>query len=219
MEGPAKTRKRDLVGRSRAGDTIPVQKLANHADPDRELVLRSQEGDTRAFDELVDRHSRRLYGLVYNMTGNHEDSNDILQEVFAKAFRSIRRFRGKSTFGTWIYSIALNMSRNFLRKRSRRREFQFDPLSPGIYQDDEFEPLVAKGSPDNQVNLNELQVRLNEALMQLSEDHRAVVIMFDIQGMPHAKISDVLGVSAGTVRSRLFYAHQQLQNYLEEFRR
>ena len=79
--------------------------------------------------------------------------------------------------------------------------------------------MTATSNPVKEANIHELQQRLNDAMMQLSEDHRAVVTMFDIQGMPHAEISEILGVSAGTVRSRLFYAHRQLQNYLEEFRK
>ena len=86
-------------------------------DPDAELVQRAQDGDTRAFDELVEKYSRKLYGLVYNMTSNKEDTHDLLQDIFAKAYRSRKRFRGKSTFYTWIYSISVNMSLNFLKKR------------------------------------------------------------------------------------------------------
>ena len=81
--------------------------------PDEELVARTQAGDARAFDQLVVRFSPRLYGLVYNMTSNHEDTNDLLQEIFAKAYRSIKGFQGKSSFYTWMHSIAVNMAINF----------------------------------------------------------------------------------------------------------
>ena len=94
-----------------------------------------------------------------------------------------------------------------------------DDVDINIQNDKEFIELTATSGPVRETNLNELQQRLNEAMMRLSHDHRAVVTMFDIQGMPHAEISKILGVSEGTVRSRLFYAHQQLQNYLEEFRK
>lgn len=187
-------------------------------DDDADLVERAKGGDTAAFDELVIKHSPKLYGLVYHMTSNHEDTNDVLQDVFAKAYRSLKRFRGKSAFYTWIYSIAVNMTLNFLKKRNRQRKFSLDDLDSNIQNDKDFLELTGGSTPEEEANLSELQQRLNEAMMQLSEDHRAVVTMFDIQGMPHAEISKILGVSEGTVRSRLFYAHRQLQTHLDEFR-
>ena len=98
-------------------------------DEDANLVERAQNGDTAAFDELVIKHSPKLYGLVYHMTANHEDTNDVLQDVFAKAYRSLKRFRGNSAFYTWIYSIAVNMTLNFLKKRKRQRKFSLDDSS------------------------------------------------------------------------------------------
>ena len=187
-------------------------------DPDYEFVQRAQEGDTRAFDELVFKYSKKLYGLVYNMTSNKEDTHDLLQDIFAKAYRSLRHFRGKSTFYTWIYSISVNMTLNFLKKRKRRASMSLDDIDSGIQNDPAFVDQGHRANPRHQSNIHELQKKLNEALQALSEDHRAVVTMFDIQGMPHAEISKILGVSEGTVRSRLYYAHQQLQGHLEEFR-
>ena len=187
--------------------------------PDIDLVARTQAGDARAFDELVIKYSPRLYGLVYNMTSNHEDANDLLQEVFAKAFRSINGFRGKSSFYTWIHSIAVNMTINFLKKRGRRFQMSLDDVDLNIQNDKEFIELTATSSPVRQADLSELQQKLNESMLKLSPEHRAVVTMFDIQGMPHAEISKILGVSEGTIRSRLFYAHRQLQAHLDEFRK
>ncbi|MCF6314414.1 MAG: sigma-70 family RNA polymerase sigma factor [Verrucomicrobiales bacterium] len=188
-------------------------------DEDKGLVSRARDGDTVAFDELVVKYTPRLYGLVYHMTSNHEDTNDVLQDVFAKAYRSLKRFQEKSTFYTWIYSISVNMTLNFLKKRGRRRAMSLDDVDMAIERDPDFIEATSKSDPVREVNINELQQRLNVALQELSDDHRAVVTMFDIQGMPHAEISKILGVSEGTVRSRLFYAHRQLQNYLEEFRK
>ena len=186
-------------------------------DPDADLVKRTQEGDTQAFDELIMKYSRKLYGLVYNMTSNKEDTHDLLQDIFAKAYRSLGRFRGNSTFYTWIYSIAVNMTLNFLKKRKRRSGYSFDDVDSGIQNDPAFIDQRHHSNPRRQSNIHELQKKLNEAMQTLSEEHRAVVTMFDIQGMPHAEISQILGVSEGTVRSRLYYAHKQLQGYLEEF--
>ncbi len=185
---------------------------------DAELVARTQAGEPEAFDELVIKYSPRLYSLVYNMTSNHEDTNDLMQDIFAKAYRSIQGFRGKSSFYTWLHSIGANMTINFLKKRGRRFNMSLDDVDANIQNDKEFIEATTGTNPVREADLGELQQRLNEAMMKLSYEHRIVVTMFDIQGTPHAEISKILGVSEGTVRSRLFYAHRQLQNYLEEFR-
>ncbi len=185
---------------------------------DSELVTLAQEGDTRAFDQLVRKYTPKLYGLIYNMTSNREDTADLLQDVFAKAYRSLKRFMGRSSFYTWIYSIAVNMTLNFLKKRGRYHKVSLDDVDTGIENDPEFIKITtANGGTLRDVNIHELQKRLNEAMMRLSEDHRTVVTLYDIQGLQHAEISKILGVSEGTVRSRLFYAHRQLQNHLEDF--
>ena len=186
---------------------------------DPELVARTQGGDPAAFDELVVRYTPRLYGLVYNMTSNHEDTNDLLQDVFAKAYRSICNFRGKSSFYTWMHSIAVNMTINFLKKRKRRQHPSLNDPDSSIENDPDFIAATSNGDPLNEISIHELQKKLNASMMKLSHEHRAVVTMFDIQGIPHAEIAKILGISEGTVRSRLFYAHRQLQNSLHEFRK
>jgi RNA polymerase sigma-70 factor (ECF subfamily) len=186
-------------------------------DADELLVSRAQSGDTLAFDQLVVRYSPRLYGMIYHMTSNKEDANDLTQDVFAKAYRSLNRFRGRSSFYTWIYAIGTNMTLNFLKKRNRRAAWSLDNLDSGIQNDEAMVDLAHAANPRHQSDLNELQKKLNEAMQSLSNAHRAVVTMFDIQGIPHAEISKILKVSEGTVRSRLFYAHRQLQGHLEEF--
>lgn len=186
---------------------------------DVQLVASAQGGDLAAFDKLVVRYRTRLYGLVYHMTSNNEDARDLVQEIFLKAFRSIGGFRGKSSFYTWLHQIGVNMTINFLKKRGRRFQMSLDDVDSNIQNDKEFLEMTASSDPVREANLSELQRRLNESMMKLSLEHRTVVTMFDIQGLPHAEISKVLGVSEGTVRSRLFYAHRQLQNYLEEFRK
>lgn len=189
-----------------------------NGDSDVDLVARAQKGDTRAFDQLVRKYTPKLYGLVYNMTSNREDTADLLQDIFAKAYRSLGRFMGKSSFYTWIYSISVNMTLNFLKKRGRYTKVSLDDVDSGIQNDPTFiELTTASKGTLRDVNIHELQKRLNEAMMKLSHDHRTVVTLYDVQGLQHAEISQMLGVSEGTVRSRLFYAHRQLQNYLEDF--
>jgi len=208
-------------------DSNPLAKLVgalskpmpevNPQTEDTDLIARTQAGDPAAFDQLVVKYSPRLYGLVYNMTSNHEDTNDLMQDIFSKAYRSISGFRGKSSFYTWIHSIGVNMTINFLKKRGRRFQMSLDDIDSNIQNDRDFIEMTARSNPVRDADLAELQQKLNEAMMKLSYEHRTVVTMFDVQGMPHAEISKILGISEGTVRSRLFYAHRQLQSYLEEF--
>lgn len=196
----------------------PEPTPSTSASEDAILVERAQKGDTRAFDDLVRKYTPKIYGLVYNMTSNREDTADLLQDIFSKAYRSIQRFMGKSSFYTWIYSISVNMTLNFLKKRGRYSKVSMDDVDSGIQNDPDFIELTTAGnSPLREVNIHELQKRLNEAMMKLSEDHRTVVTLYDVQGLQHAEISKILGVSEGTVRSRLFYAHRQLQAYLDDF--
>lgn len=189
----------------------------NEIDPDVELVQRAKSGDTHAFDQLVMKYSRKLYGLIYHMTSNTEDTHDLLQETFAKAYRSLGRFRGKSSFYTWVYKIAVNMTLNHLKKKKRRSGPSYSDEANGLMNDPAFIDHDYLANPRRHSNIHELHQKLNEALMKLSDGHRSVVTMFDIQGMPHAEISRVLGVSEGTVRSRLYYAHQQLQGHLKGY--
>lgn len=194
-----------------------MAKKQQETDPDFDLVQRATSGDTHAFDQLVTKYDRKLYGLIYHMTSNTEDSNDLLQDTFAKAYKSLGNFRGKSSFYTWIYTIAVNMTLNHLKKKKRRAGPSYDDDESGILNDPAFIDQANLANPRRQSTIHELHDKLNEALLKLSEGHRSVVTMFDVQGLPHAEISRVLGVSEGTVRSRLYYAHQQLQIHLKEF--
>ncbi len=185
-------------------------------DPDQDLIDRAKEGDTRAFDALILKYGDKLYGLVYHMTSHKEDTHDLLQEIFAKAYRSLGRFRGHSTFYTWIYQIAVNLTLNFLKKRKRRIAVSLNEMDSSTQHDPGLVDTTHEANPERQSNLNELQIKLNEAMKQLSESHRIVVTMFDIQGMSHGEIAKILKKSEGTIRSRLHYAHLQLQSALQE---
>lgn len=204
------------TGLAGMGDARAVEQEQSRRE-DEGLVARSQGGDSTAFDALVVKYSPRLYALVYNMTANHEDTNDMLQDVWAKAYRSIGGFRGKSKLSTWLHTIATNTTINFLKRRGNRRTLSLDDVDSGLFQDKEFVELQAASTPVRETDLGEMQRKINGAMMQLTPEHRAAVTMFDIQGMPHADIAKVLGISEGTVRSRLYYAHKQLQAWLSEF--
>jgi len=186
-------------------------------DHDITLVSKAQKGDLGAFDVLTVRHRERLMSVIYNMTSNREDAADLTQEAFVKAFRSIGRFKGKSSFFTWLYRIGVNVTLSYLQKNRARRFFSLENLSEEVNQETAFEILASRSKADRGALLNELQEKLNEALQKLSNKHRTIVVLFEIEGLSHKQISEIMKCSAGTVRSRLHYAKQQLQGYLSDY--
>jgi RNA polymerase sigma factor (sigma-70 family) len=183
---------------------------------DEDLIIKVQGGEASSFDQLIERYKGRLYGVLYNMLGNHEDAADLSQEVFLKAFKSINKFRSDSNFYTWLYRIGINTGLNYIKKR-KEAPLSLNPWNPEVEEDPALKELASKESVGGALDMEELRERLNESLQKLSEEHRAVVVLHDIEGMRHQEIAKVLGCSEATARSRLFYAHQQLQGLLAKY--
>ena len=182
-----------------------------------DLVRHAQRGDLEAYDELVKRYQQRIYATIYHMTSNHDDANDLAQDAFIKAYSALKSFRGGSTFYTWIYRIAVNKTINFLKQRKNKHHFSLNDLDFNTENNPDLVALISDKTPVREVGLAELQKKLNEALMKLSEPHRMVVVLHDVQGQSHDEIAEIMDCNIGTVRSRLFYARQQLQGYLTEY--
>jgi RNA polymerase sigma-70 factor (ECF subfamily) len=180
-------------------------------------VERAQGGDPTAFDDLVRRHQPRLLGMLYNMTNNHTDAWDLAMETFEKAYKSIHSFRLDSEFFTWLYRIGFNLTVNHLKRNKHRNNLSMDDEDLDLQNRSEFIDASASGDAEKQARLSDLKKKLNESMMKLSEDHRAVVTLFDIQGLSHAEISRIMKCKEETVRSRLFYAHKQLQKSLRNY--
>ncbi len=181
------------------------------------LVKRARQGDLRAYDELVRRYQERIYATIYHMTANHEDANDLAQEAFIKAFHALKSFKGGSSFYTWVYRIAVNKTINFLKQRKNKAQMSLDDLDLNAEHDPDMVALVSEKTPRREISLSELQEKLNAALQKLSESHRMVVTLHDVQGLSHEEIARIMDCNIGTVRSRLFYARQQLQSYLSDY--
>jgi RNA polymerase sigma-70 factor (ECF subfamily) len=190
---------------------------AADASDESRLIEQARDGDLEAYDELIRRHQERIYGTVYHMTSNHEDANDLTQETFIKAFQALRSFKGGSSFYTWIYRIAVNKTINFLKQRKNRSGMSLNDLDVNTENNPDLVALVSHKTPRRDAALSELQEKLNEAMGKLSEVHRLVVTLHDIQGVPHEEIARIMDCNVGTVRSRLFYARQQLQGYLADY--
>jgi len=182
-----------------------------------DLVKLARRGDLKAYDELVKRYQERIYATIYHMTSNHEDANDLAQESFIKAFSALKSFKGGSTFYTWLYRIAVNKTINFLKQRKNKYHLSLNDIDFNAEHDPDLMALISDKTPTRDVALSELQKKLNEALLKLSEPHRMVVVLHDVQGLSHDEIADVMDCNIGTVRSRLFYARQQLQGQLADY--
>jgi RNA polymerase sigma factor (sigma-70 family) len=181
------------------------------------LVRKAQRGDLAAYDELVRRYQERIYATIYHMTSNHEDANDLAQDTFIKAYQALKSFKGGSSFYTWIYRIAVNKTINFLKQRKNRSHMSLNDLDFNAEHDPDLVALVSDKTPRRDAGLSELQEKLNEAMLRLSEPHRLVVTLHDVQGLAHEEIAEIMDCNIGTVRSRLFYARQQLQAYLSDY--
>ena len=193
-----------------------TSQVLSEKDADWLTVQRVQAGDVAAFDELVIKYRERIYSVVYNLISNKEDASDLSQEAFIKAFRSIARFKGKSSFFTWLYRIAVNTSLTFLKKNRYRRFLSYENITEETGSSDVLEVLAAKTSTEKPTLIKELQHKLNEALQSLSVKHRTVIVLFEIDNLSHQEIAEIMNCSVGTVRSRLHYAKKQLQSELQD---
>src|SRR4029434_9108377 len=175
---------------------------------DLDLVTRCQAGDTEAFDELVTRYRTRVFSMIYNMVHSEQDAWDLAQDSFVKAWRSIKRFRGRSSFYTWIYRIVTNVTIDWLRKKQVKgtgAEFddsiELKSIEPGARTAPKMDALRYQ-----RMEQAEIRERIDAAIKQLSPEHRAVILMKETEGMQYHEIAEALGCSIGTVMSRLFYA-------------
>ena len=183
-----------------------------------DLVKRCQAGDTEAFDELVTRYRTRVFSMIYNMVHSEQDAWDLAQDSFVKAWRSIKRFRGRSSFYTWIYRIVMNVTIDWLRKKQiRGGGSEFDD-SIHLKQIEPASKTAPKPEalPHEMIERTEIRARIDTAIAQLSPEQRAVILMKEIEQMQYHEIAETLGCSIGTVMSRLFYARKKLQNLLRD---
>ena len=183
------------------------------------LVQQVQAGQQKAFDLLVAKYQRRIYRLVLRFIRDPALAEDVAQETFLRAYRAIGQFRGDSQFYTWLYRIAVNLALNFIKQRKRRAgagTLSLDDIDTAAERDPDYLERAGRHTPDQSAHWSEVQRRIHEALGTLTEKHRAVVVMHDLQGLPHDEVARILRIPTATVRTRLFYARKQLQGELRE---
>ena len=186
----------------------------NHSDeiPNSELVRKSQLGDKSAFEQLVIRHQDLVFSLAYKLTGNREMANDVAQEAFIRAWKAIEKFRGDSTFSTWIYRITVNTAWTLRKKAKKHNTLNIDDTYEPIVIDEKKDPeLVAINSDLSSVLIN--------ALDKIPIEQRIIVELKNIEGRSHKEIADYLDISVTAAKVRLLRAHQKLRQILEEVER
>jgi len=183
---------------------------------DSDLIARGRTGDRAALQSLVERYQRRLLGLVVGMVKNPEDAREVVQETFIRAFRNLDGFKGDASFYTWLYRIAVNLAIDAQRKESKRSSVEFDETLPPAEASTALGEQTTGEDPYVMVRNRELGSKIFEAIGDLTPDHRAVILLREIEGLSYEEISQTLQCSLGTVMSRLHYARKKLQAKLKE---
>jgi len=188
-----------------------VSNLNNYSEStsNSELVRLSQLGDQTAFEQLVVRHQDLVFSLAFKLTGNKEMANDVAQEAFIRAWKAIDKFRGDSTFGTWIYRITVNSAWTLRKKAKKHNTLNIDET---------YEPVIIdeKRDPESVAINSDLSSTLINALDKIPLDQRIIVELKNIEGRSHKEIADFLGISVTAAKVRLHRAHQRLRDILEE---
>jgi RNA polymerase sigma-70 factor (ECF subfamily) len=184
---------------------------------DDQLVARARDGDRGAYQTLVEHYQRRILSVVIGMVRNPDDAQEIVQETFIRAFRNLGGFKGDSSFFTWLYRIAVNLSIDFQRKNSKRTTVELDESVPPVAEPSAFGG-GGRGSQDpfERVRDKELVGKVFKAMEALTPDHQAVILLREVEGLSYEEISEALDCSMGTVMSRLHYARKKLQSRLSE---
>lgn len=184
--------------------------------PDDELVRRVQAGNSEAFEELVRRYERRVYSITYRLLGNEQDASEALQDAFLRAYRFIAKFEFKSSFFTWLYRIATNVSLSKLRKRPRIETISLDAPANAA-GDLPLEIPDEKYTPERLMQQRELRAAMKAAVDGLPEDYRSVVVLRDLEGLTNEEAGKVLNLSVAAVKSRLHRGRLVLRSKLAKY--
>lgn len=182
---------------------------------DTELVERARKGDTSAFDDLITRHREKIYMHICYMVRNDEDALDLTQETFIRAWKSLGRFDGAASFSSWVHRIATNASIDLCRRRANRPQTDVEIGPMKIDAASRTTPSKPE-EPGASIDRAEIKRRIEAAFAELSPEHRAVIVLKEIEDKSYEEIAKHLNCSLGTVMSRLFYARKKLQTLLDD---
>lgn len=179
-----------------------------------ELIVRAQQGDENAFAQLLERHQSKVYGLTLRLTGSPEDAMDLTQETFFNAWRGLPNFHADSKFSTWLYRLATNATIDFLRREKRRKGVSTVSLSAEEESDRALDIPDHRFTPQSEVERKEFQETIQRGLALLSDEHRQVLVLRELNGLSYAEIAQVLDLEEGTVKSRISRARLALRKIL-----
>ncbi len=185
------------------------------SDNERLLLEKAKSGDVAAFESLIQGCQKKVFNIALRMLENKDDAFEVSQEVFIKIFRSLSNFKGNSSFSTWVYKITVNICLDEIRKRKNARVLSLDETVK--YKDSEVQLQIQDDgpTPDIEAEKNEIKRVVNNAIKDLNEEHRMVIILRDIQGFSYEEISQMTSCPEGTVKSRLNRARQSLKEILK----
>jgi RNA polymerase sigma-70 factor (ECF subfamily) len=184
---------------------------------DRALVSAAQAGDRAAFRTLFERYHRRAYALAFGVVRNQDDALDVVQDAFIKAHRYLDKFEGQASFYTWLYRIVMNLAIDHLRKHKRQQPVDFtDQAVENAVSEDALLPKIIGGNPGRALMDREIRERISTALDSLSENHRAVLVMRELDGLSYEEMAAAMQCSKGTIMSRLFHARKNMQKQLAD---
>lgn len=182
------------------------------------LVGLAKAGDLRAFEELVTRHRDKIYSRAFSMMRNEEDAVDLSQEAWVKAWQRLVQFQGESSFATWMTRITINLCLDELRKQKRVKAESIEQIEEESGGIERHLPILP-ADPTQGLERAELRSRIDEAMAQLSHEHRTVLILHEFEELEYKQVAKRMGCSLGTVMSRLFYARRRLASLLESLRK
>ena len=210
------------MNKRREPTSIPQEvKTGDADDDDKELVARCQAGDRNAFRQLFVRYHRRAYGLALGVVHNPDTALDVVQEAFLKAHKHMDSFEGSSSFYTWLYRIVMNVAIDHLRKQQRSPTVDYDDAVAHLEEEaaageEAILPQLLHGNPAKEFQRKEMREKIEVALAKLSPNHRAVLVMRELDGLSYEEMAKVMKCSKGTIMSRLFHARRNMQKYLLE---
>lgn len=183
-------------------------------DVEQMLLKRSQQGEIKAFEELIAKHQLLAYNIAYRIMGNEEDAKDATQEALIKVFKHLNSFNGDSQFSTWLYRIVVNSCKDLLRKSNRQKVVSIDNAFETDDGEIPFELKDEKLTPEESVIQHETSYTVQKAIKSLPEQNRTVIVLRDIQGLSYDEIASIEGVPIGTVKSRIKRGRDMLKEVL-----
>lgn len=194
------------------GDASPMSKSEKY------LLKRSKDGDIQAFEQLIENYQTKVFNIALRIIGNYDDANDLAQEVFLRVYKSIKSFKGESSFSTWIYKITKNVCLDEIRKRRNKNVISLDEEIKLNSGEVTRQVESSDDTPDVALEKSEMKDLINKAISELSDEHRVVIVLRDIQGFSYEEIAKIIDCPEGTVKSRINRARKALKKILKSKR-